>query len=320
MKLRHLFSRGGLIRACRRLDGEIRQRINSRRPIEMPPIVRCETYNDYQAFMSSDTSKLAEITAREAILIRDLGASGLRGHCAICQSDVSFSVEYGNEVQISGRPPTPNWRETLICPRCHLNNRQRAALGFLMQRSKSSESLYLTEATTALFKVVSQRHRRTIGSEFLRDGTKPGQCNLLGVRHEDATQLTFASGSLRRIGSFDVLEHIPDFRRALQEFSRCLMADGILVMTAPFVLNLTETVTRALIQTDGSIKHLLAPEFHGDPIDPEGGVLCFYHFGWSLLDDLRDLGFKDVAVQLFWSERLGYLGGRQLVITAHKRA
>ena len=35
------------------------------------------------------------------------------------------------------------------------------------------------------------------------------------------------------------------------------------------------------------------PEYHGDPIS--GGVLCFHHFGWALLDDVREAGFADVA-------------------------
>ena len=33
-----------------------------------------------------------------------------------------------------------------------------------------------------------------------------------GVRHEDATALTFADNSLDVIATFEVLEHVPDYR------------------------------------------------------------------------------------------------------------
>ena len=33
------------------------------------------------------------------------------------------------------------------------------------------------------------------------------------------------------------------------------------------------------------------PEYHGDPLG--GGVLCFHHFGWDLLDAMRECGFAE---------------------------
>ena len=42
---------------------------------------------------------------------------------------------------------------------------------------------------------------------------------------------------------------------------------------------------------DGRIEHLQPPEYHGDPLG--GGVLCFHHFGWDLLEALREAGFTD---------------------------
>ena len=84
-------------------------------------------------------------------------------------------------------------------------------------------------------------------------------------------------------------------------------------------MNLPETRVRAVVEKDGSILHLHPPERHGDPLDRDG-ILCFYNFGWSFLDDARDAGFSDMRLSFYWSKQLGHLGGYQFVITASKPA
>ena len=37
---------------------------------------------------------------------------------------------------------------------------------------------------------------------------------------------------------------------------------------------------RAELCDEGAVEHPLEPGHHGDPVD--GGILCFYFFGWSL--------------------------------------
>ena len=66
------------------------------------------------------------------------------------------------------------------------------------------------------------------------------------------------------------------------------------------------TSKRAGMRDDGSIEHLLPPEYHGDPLDPRG-CLCFHHFGWDVLDFLRQAGFRHVEAYSIWSRELCYL-------------
>jgi hypothetical protein len=75
------------------------------------------------------------------------------------------------------------------------------------------------------------------------------------------------------------------------------------------------TLIRAVVEKDGSIRHLHPPEYHGDPLSKDG-VLCFHNFGWSFLDDMKQVGFKDACLSFYWSRQLGYLGGYQFVIKA----
>jgi hypothetical protein len=96
---------------------------------------------------------------------------------------VEFLVDYQYwyATALDGRR-LPNWRERLLCPHCHLN--VRAAAGFLLSASKPEDAVYLTESITPLFQVIASKRPRTIGSEYLRDGTAPGATNAAGVRHE----------------------------------------------------------------------------------------------------------------------------------------
>jgi SAM-dependent methyltransferase len=239
------------------------------------------------------------------------------GYCAVCDREAAFLVDHQYCFIAPDGRRIPNWRERLVCPYCHLNNRMRAAIGFLLSASKPDDAVYLTEFVTPLFQVVASKRKRTIGSEFLRDGTKCGMTNASGIRHEDATRLSFTDDIFNVIGTFDVLEHVPDYHRALTELFRCLRPGGMLIITVPFFLWSAITVTRATVDAAGAITHLLPPEVHGDPLD-QGGALCFYHFGWDFVDALTETGFEDAGVSIFWNPALGYLGGHQYIITARK--
>jgi SAM-dependent methyltransferase len=179
------------------------------------------------------------------------------------------------------------------------------------------EQLYMTEEISRLYKVMRRRHRKTQGSEYLADVVPRGSKNEKGIRNEDLTRLTFADGQFSVVMCFEVLEHVPNYRAALSELARVLQQGGQLVMSAPFNAHIQEHCVRAFVRADGSIEHMLEPEFHVDPLNPQG-CLCFYHFGWALLDDLRSVGFSDAYVVRYASKELCYLGADPLMFMATK--
>ena len=77
-----------------------------------------------------------------------------------------------------------------------------------------------------------------------------------------------------------------------------------------------DDLVRARLEPDGTITHLEPPEYHGNPIDPENGALCFRYFGWDITHMLQEAGFTDVSLHFYWSRRLGYLGPTNSVIVA----
>jgi SAM-dependent methyltransferase len=177
------------------------------------------------------------------------------------------------------------------------------------------DEIYITEQVTVLYRQFRRRHSHLLGSEYIVDSTPRGATNAAGIRCEDRCRLTFPDARFDHLLSFEVLEHIPDYRAALRECARVLKPGGKLFCSAP--VNAVERNTiRVGIAEHGLIEHLLPPEYHGDPLNPQAGVLCFHYFGLELLDDLRAAGFTDASVWLYWSTELGYLGTDRVVFVA----
>ncbi len=241
------------------------------------------------------------------------------GFCFVCGGEMSFHSDLKYGFPQPDGSIVPNWRERVVCPECHLNNRMRAAIHlFHLLGAPTPESrIYLTEQTTTLFAWFQRNYAQVIGSEYLGDTVPPGGVDHTGLRNENLTALSFANECLDTILSFDVIEHIPNYRQAFQECLRCLKPGGTLFFTVPFDHRAANHTIRAKLDETGQIHHLLPPEYHGDPLNNDG-CLCFYHFGWKLLDELRELGFRDVVAYGYWSEHFGYLGGEQLLFRALK--
>jgi SAM-dependent methyltransferase len=231
------------------------------------------------------------------------------GFCVACRRMVNFAVDlkFGDGIQ-------PNWRERLVC-QCGLNNRLRAALHFLEIELKAlhDATLYATEQVTPLARVLKIRYPQAVFSEFLRDGTIPGETNAEGIRHENLCALTLPNSSMDFVLSFDVLEHVPDYQAACREMARVLKPGGRLLASFPFDAANECTVRRATVNADGTIRHILPPEYHGDPINIHG-CLCFQVFGWDIIDVLRASGFSEAYVVHYWSADFGYLGAAQFMI------
>lgn len=220
-----------------------------------------------------------------------LGHEGLSGLCPLCGVRVTFGRP--------GEPASFDVREGLVCARCGINARMRQALSLLLDGlERSTARVYLTEQASTGFVWLQQQVAHARGSEYGLDA--PRRARLQRWFHDlggqgtlndaDITALADADASFDAIGCFDVLEHVPDYRAALREFARVLAPGGRLVITVPFLETVQDTLVRARVRPDGRIEHLEPEEIHGDPVS--GGVLCFYHFGWDLLDALRDAGFR----------------------------
>ncbi len=131
-------------------------------------------------------------------------------------------------------------------------------------------------------------------SEYLPDvpaGTVRG-----GVRSEDVQRLSFADASFDLVTHTEVLEHVPDDRRALAELQRVLRPGGLMLFTVPLH---DAGCTRERARRHGDrIEHLLEPAWHTDPLRGGAGILVYRDYGRDLPARVRAAGFGEVALQL----------------------
>lgn len=285
-------------------------------PLEISAYESRTAYNQVMEQHASEWQHRREI---EQGLIPAEKRTWVNGYCQACGAPSLFLLDFQYAPAGTGNNRVPNWRERLVCQSCDLNNRVRASLSVFEQvlRPEHHSVIYITEQTTPLYQHLRRRYPNVIGSEFLSDEHTPGEIDAQGLRHEDFTRLSFQDAELGYILTFDVLEHVPDYPAALRESYRCLRPGGQILISVPFRSTEAETLVRARLKENGAIEHLEEPEYHGDPVNPRG-CLCFYHFGWDLLDRLRDGGFEHVRVLNYWSREHACLGANQLVITASK--
>ena len=167
--------------------------------------------------------------------------------------------------------------ELKLCLRCRASLRYEMLAGYLRKTCPDFTQLEVMELAPSSplsgFLSGAKLHVRTYYSEI----DPKGSCRPDGARCEDITCLTFPDNSFDLIISGDVLEHVPDPNAAFRETFRVLRPGGFHLFTVPTA---EKTVRRAEI-VDGTVRHLISPEYHSDPLNPQG-ILAFWTFGMDL--------------------------------------
>lgn len=206
----------------------------------------------------------------------------------IVGGDFVFYCEVCSAIRPAVRSDNWNLRNGVQCAGCYTDGRHRhvfAVLRRLLVERELSERMILEEVTP-FRKLIESRLGPFNGSEYFGADKTPGVAYEFKGRmvvHEDMCALSRRDESVDLIVHLDVLEHIPDMARGLNECFRVLRPGGHLLMTVPFYDN-RNTVQRALI-SDGKVVNVLPPSFHGNPIDGNG-TLVFNEPGIDLLSSI----------------------------------
>lgn len=236
------------------------------------------------------------------------------GYCQACGKLRHFNYDW----VFSPQKEFVDFRESLFCARCHLNNRMRGLAGYFLNdiKGKKDQIIYAHEFITPFFRRIKKTLRKTnhtlIGSEFISPAHKSGEI-VDGIRHEDATDSSFANESLDYILSADVYEHIPHVDRAFSEAFRTLRKNGKLYFTVPFDLSQEKTVTRATVE-NGQLVHIKEPAYHYNPVDPAGGSLVFSDFGWDIIPALKKAGFSEAYALPIMSAKYGNISFEPIIL------
>nr|WP_294529112.1 class I SAM-dependent methyltransferase [uncultured Rhodopila sp.] len=223
-------------------------------------------------------------------------------------------VRTGFREPLTGRIVTPreisapdtNWREGLAAN--GLISRHRAVLDLIaaatVDRNRYDVRIFATEAVTQFALLLRGMFPRFLGSEYGYD--EAAREALYPIPHQDLTALDLPSGRFDIVTTNEVLEHVPDLDAALREIARVLKPGGLHIGTFPFWFTRETGDVRARL-VDGQVLHVQEPEYHGNPVDPDGGSLVFETPGWDILPRARAAGFTEASMRFVASQSKGYI-------------
>lgn len=246
----------------------------------------------------------ASLEPHRQLVERDLlQRSHSTGYCRACGKTT--------QLHTGPTPPPGEWKnllEGMLCPACGLNGRMRLCLQVVEEETLGLQvkSAAILERITPLYPHIARRLPGIIGCEFVGPTQRPGSLHDINgavVRHENFMALSFASDSLDLLLHFDVLEHVPDARVALQQAFRVLRRGGRTVFSCPFYHNLPHNIVRAVVR-NGELQHLLEPCYHGNPMSGQGS-LVYIHPSWDIMELLQEIGFSEVRIGLSYNPTEG---------------
>lgn len=193
-----------------------------------------------------------------------------------------------------------------------LNSRKRAGLyglelclDLLPEKQRKCPRVIAAEALTSAARILGYKFQYFIGTEYIPSPAE--QKRHFPIRHLDLQNIDYDASSFDVFYSADVLEHVPHIDKCFEEIFRILKPGGIMVCTFPFLHNKTQNQIRATLNDDGSINHILPPQYHGNPVDPDGGALVYSIPSWAILDNAMRAGFEDAKFTYVVSANYGIL-------------
>lgn len=129
--------------------------------------------------------------------------------------------------------------------------------------------------------------------------------------------IPFDENTFDLIVSTEVFEHIPNPYKAFDEIYRILKKGGSHIFTVPYYDERENDEVRSILNEKNEIIHLLEPEFHGDPIRKEEGILVYTIFAKEMIQKLEKIGYT-VILNRKRNLKNGILGDNNIVFITTK--
>ena len=262
-----------------------------------------DSFADYELWRKQNEHMVTQIWLWHETLGNRESSFQLPGICSICKIQTTFSMESRKSEAGDQFAYRTSWWAGSQCA-CNLSALERSVLQVLFDWNEAVDNIYHV-GHHSHFRHWLSSNKKSITSSQYEEGRRPGEIEG-DIRYEDLTALSFPNGRFDSIICMEILEHIPNYKLALCEMARTLKAGGRALMSFPWLGGSNyEHLTRAEMREDGSINHILPPEYHGDPAKPEG-ILSYRSFGWKILDELREAGFTKASAKVVFGPLHGF--------------
>lgn len=234
---------------------------------------------------------------------RVLAGSARLGYCPVCSRTVAFIA-------------LTDWhRDTYICTCCKSIPRQRALMTVLdrVMGDWRERRIHESSPDGASSRQIAEQCSGYEASQYWPD-VEPGSLEA-GTRCEDLTRLTFGDESFDLFVTQDVFEHVLDPERGFAEVARVLRPGGLHVFTVPWYW-WKPTLVRAR-ETKQGVEHLHEPEFHSNPVDPQGSLVAT-EWGFELPDLILESSGMTTTAYCLRDPRLGIVGEFLEVMVSRK--
>lgn len=231
-----------------------------------------------------------------------------KGFCPVCEAEVEFTAE------------NAWYRDYLLCSGCGSIPRERALALVLSLRFPEWRRFAIHESSPGLRGVSPKMKRECPG--YLASQFFPGQslgAAVRGFRNENLESQTFADASFDLVVTLDVMEHVNQPDRVMQEVARTLKPGGAYLFVVPTYKGKVTSERRALYKEDGEIQHFAEPEYHGNPVSDAGSLVTF-HYGYDLAESIHSWAGMDVEVLRFHDHHHGIIGDFTEVYIAGNRS
>jgi SAM-dependent methyltransferase len=117
--------------------------------------------------------------------------------------------------------------------------------------------------------------------------------------------------------SLDVMEHVFDPKQVIKEIYRTLKSGGVAIMTFPISNSEAEAWKPRSVMKNGQVEHLLDPQFHGNPIDPNGSLVTI-DYGYNIHKAIANFAPFNVEIIRFDRRDIGVVGEFTEVVVCFK--
>ncbi|MCX6303952.1 MAG: class I SAM-dependent methyltransferase [Bacteroidetes bacterium] len=208
-----------------------------------------------------------------------------KGHCTCCDQDVTFQ-SYNSWL-----------RDSFRCSNCLSVPRERALMLIIELYYPAWRSFDIHESSPsqsgASLKLQNSA-RNYVPSQYFPD--KPFGTMVGDFQNQDLENQTFPDESFDLVVTQDVMEHLYDPGKAFAEIARTLKKGGAHIFTVPLIRRNKPTEIWAVKGEDNNPVFLKTPEWHENPVDPNGSAVTM-HWGFDIVDFIREKSGLETTIE-----------------------